>query len=244
VERLGDRLLIQPDKDASKLVFCSQRRKQCSVTIVVGDRVSFSDTESSVLMNVGANSSDSRQFGVQEGIVLEHHERRNLLERPTGRGNIRSMKPIAANIDQLMVVVAGSPQVPLPTIDSAIVAANKYSMRPVVVLNKIDSAESTAAFRERIQHLSALGIPILEVSAKTGRGIEGLRDALRGKCSIFVGQSGVGKSSLVNTLLPRSRSLCRRSRRKALERRRRPDDELGALVPCRCGPAGQQCVRQ
>ena len=207
IERLGDRLLIQPYKDPVRSIICSQRSRLCDATVVVGDRVDFfefegdkdaENSEASQEENIGKKLST---YGDLKGVVVSHHARKNVLQRPSGGGNIRLMKSIAANVDQLMLVVSGSPLVPLVTVDRMMVAAHKYDMRCILVLNKVDS-EATGPFRHNILHYKALGYRIIEVSSKTGQGMDELRDSLRHNNSIFVGQSGVGKSSLVNALLP------------------------------------------
>jgi ribosome biogenesis GTPase len=206
IERYGDQLLVEPDRTIDGFegpLVCSQRSAMIDTPVVVGDKVRF-------LPQVSTNSDPI-------GVVVDLHPRRNLLERPSGGGNIRKMKPIAANIDQVMVVIAGSPLVPLLSIDHLIVAAVEYDMDCVLVLNKVDDEASTEPFRKSIKHYEqVLGRAIVEVSVKTGAGMDQLRSCLRGKSSVFVGQSGVGKSSLVNVIVPeaatRVGSLVRRTK--------------------------------
>jgi len=223
IERQGDRLLVQM-KDGVRIV-CSQRAKLCDSTIVVGDVVDFfimpqntsSSTTTSLTSSSGSDSDSGnvpvisidmpdgqRNGNGQQGVVVSHHERVSLLQRPTsaGTGNIRQMKAIAANVEQLFVVIAASPHVPPSTIDRVLVAAHEYGMEAKIILNKVDMPTGVDEVRASLQHYPAIGYEILEVSVESGFGLDKLRDALRDRCTVFVGQSGVGKSSLVNALLP------------------------------------------
>lgn len=138
-----------------------------------------------------------------QGVVLGHHERLNLLQRPSpfNSGTNAKNKVIAANIDQIVLVVSSIPVVPLSSVDRILVAAHEYDMDAIILLNKVDLEGSDDLFNN-LQRYSAMGYPVLKVSVKTKEGLQDLRDTLKDKCSIFVGQSGIGKSSLVNTLLP------------------------------------------
>lgn len=115
--------------------------------------------------------------------------RRNLLVRPA-----------VANIDQLLIVVSASH--PLPDwllVDRLIIAAKHLGIEPILVLNKIDQGEPSMeeTFSEEYHAFRTI-----TVSAKTAVGIEALKETLCGKISCFAGQSAVGKSSLLNILLP------------------------------------------
>ena len=138
-----------------------------------------------------------------QGVVLGHHDRLNLLQRPSpfNSGTNAKNKAIAANIDQIILVVSSIPIVPLSSIDRILVAAHEYDMEAIILLNKMDLEGSEELF-SNLQRYSAMGYPVLKVSVKSKEGLQDLRDTLKDKCSIFVGQSGIGKSSLVNTLLP------------------------------------------
>lgn len=167
--------------------------------VEVDDAQDISDNDT---MDSGQHSAEPAVLPLQ-GVVLRHHDRTNLLQRPSpfNSGTGAKNKAIAANIDQIILVVSAVPIVPLSSIDRILVAAHEYNMEPIILLNKIDLEGSDELF-ERLGRYSAIGYPVLKVSVRTEEGLEELREKLQNKCSVFVGQSGIGKSSLVNTLLP------------------------------------------
>jgi ribosome biogenesis GTPase / thiamine phosphate phosphatase len=138
--------------------------------------------------------------------------RRTVLERrvPEGRG----VRPIAANVDQVFVVVATRSPDPIPQlIDRLLVLADADGIAAAVVLNKVDLDPGTQ-IAERCRRSGYL---VHLTSVKTGEGIESLRVAMTGKASVVTGPSGVGKSSLLNAIQPglqlRTGEVSRRIRR-------------------------------
>jgi ribosome biogenesis GTPase / thiamine phosphate phosphatase len=129
--------------------------------------------------------------------VLELLPRKTELTRPDSRGRV---EVLAANIDQVAVVCAAEPAPDPFIIDRYLAAAEVLGASALVVCNKSD-LPGTAAL-EVLEEYRSAGYPVLRVSTIDGEGLEALHAALLGKCSIFVGQSGVGKSSLLNVLLP------------------------------------------
>ncbi|MEW6445913.1 MAG: ribosome small subunit-dependent GTPase A [Pseudomonadota bacterium] len=127
--------------------------------------------------------------------------RSSVLIRPDTLGKPRMM---ASNIDQVLITLAPVPEPNPSVIDRAIVATLDLPARPLLLLNKADllSDEARAAMRDFMREWTVLGIELLEISAKTGEGLQNLRDRLDGHESLFVGLSGVGKSSLVKSLMP------------------------------------------
>jgi len=115
---------------------------------------------------------------------------------------------IAANLDQVLIVVAARPLPSRDLVERYLLAVHSLGIEPVIVLNKTDlevSAEETAAGAEVLGHMpdyEALGYTVVRTSCKTAPGISGLQNLLKNRTSILVGQSGVGKSSLINQLLP------------------------------------------
>jgi ribosome biogenesis GTPase len=95
-------------------------------------------------------------------------------------------------VDQLFIVVAPVPHVPLPTIDQLLAAGEAYGMAPMLLLNKCDLPAAQELKRQLKFYSDNLGYPLLCVSATTGEGLASVRHALRdGEASIFIGQSGV-----------------------------------------------------
>jgi len=136
------------------------------------------------------------------GVVTALLPRQSLLSRPDFNGH---EKPLAANISQLVVVLAPSPEPSGYLLDQYLVSAETIQVRPLIAINKIDLLDrgEQAGFLRRFAGYPKIGYPLVAVSAREGQGMQGLIDHLKGQTSILVGQSGVGKSSLINTLLPR-----------------------------------------
>jgi ribosome biogenesis GTPase len=139
-----------------------------------------------------------RLSGEQEGIIERVEPRRGVLSR-TSRGR---QHVIVANVDQLLIVTsAAEPDIKPNLIDRMLITAEKAGVEPLVCINKIDLVDPW-----RLQPLvgvyGQLGYRILMLSAATGLGVDRLRRALIGKQSVVAGQSGVGKSSLLNAVQP------------------------------------------
>ena len=138
------------------------------------------------------------QRGSETGVIVAAQERRSVLTRPDSNGQPR---PVAANIDQALIVIAPEPQAFANLIDRYLIAAEAHDIRALLVHNKSD-IDTHPELDVMLERYKAIGYPVLRVSNKTGEGLAKLKAALRDQISIFVGQSGVGKSSLVNSLLP------------------------------------------
>ena len=140
--------------------------------------------------------------GEPTGVVVAQRERNSVLCRPDPYGKL---KPVAANIDQIVVVIAPLPQPHAMLIDRYLVAAETVSIEPVILLNKTDLLQNDPPLRQQLDDLleiyPRLGYRILHTCSKQD-GLEELHAALCDHTSVLVGQSGVGKSSLVNALLP------------------------------------------
>jgi len=161
--------------------------------IVVGDFVRFERTSAG------------------EGLIEHIEPRRSLLSRAENLSR-KKEQLIAANIDQVLITVSVAlPALKPSLVDRYIIAAQKGDMEPIIVINKIDLLESEdedkatleqerALYGEMLKAYQIAGIPVISVSTKTGQGIDLLKEAMKDKVSVFSGQSGVGKSSLINTM--------------------------------------------
>lgn len=133
------------------------------------------------------------------GDRLERLERRTLLQRQDPFGKVRSL---AANLDGLGIVLAPQPVTPVAFIERVLVAARSAAIAPFLLVNKADLADSAVLVQQLRQQFGDAQ-PLLLVSALSGAGLTPLRDllAMLGCCAL-AGQSGVGKSALLNALCP------------------------------------------
>jgi len=165
------------------LLPCFPRGKKSDVAC--GDRVDIEHT-----------SSD-------QGVIEAIQPRTSLLYR----SNEYKQKLIAANVDQLVIVVATEPAFSDDLITRALLAAESEEIEALIVLNKCDLTDKVGAARERLTMFSKLGYRIVELSAL--KHAEDLRPELSGVTSVLVGQSGMGKSTLVNALVPEANAATR-----------------------------------
>ncbi|MCF6768445.1 small ribosomal subunit biogenesis GTPase RsgA [Thiotrichales bacterium 19S11-10] len=132
-----------------------------------------------------------------EGLIQAVIDRNNLLERPAPHGK---NKAIAANIDQVFIVIATEPEPIGHYIDRYLVAVHSQNLTPIIVLNKTDLSINDD-ITQLYQTYQALGYKVLLTSSFNDTKLTPLINLLKDKNSIFVGQSGVGKSALLNALL-------------------------------------------
>ena len=145
------------------------------------------------------------------GVIASIEERRTVLSRADNLSR-RKEQLIAANIDQVIITASViTPSLKTSLIDRYIIAARKGGMTPVIVINKVDllddpefdeavREQEKAILEETVKAYAALDIPLIVMSAEKGVGLDALETVMRGKASVFSGQSGVGKSSLINAV--------------------------------------------
>ncbi len=184
ISNLGKALAIEiknPATHNDKIILCKTRRKLG--VAVVGDQVLYNPD------------------GEDEGVVTQILERKNLLSRPAKSGRTR---PVAANIDQLAVLITVSPSCDFLLLDQFLVVCENSHFEPLLIFNKTDllSGEESEQLQQSLTPYRKMGYQFNFISAKTGQGVTELNKELIDKRSLLVGQSGVGKSSLTNALLP------------------------------------------
>ncbi len=179
VARHGANLAV---KDArGRLYHCLSRQNLGH--IVCGDRVVW------------------QPIDTRNGVVTALQERRSVLTRPDYSGH---EKPLAANITQLIVVLAPEPEPTQYLIDQYLLTAEVIGIQSLIAFNKMDllDANQRRSFDERFAVYERIGYPVVHTSARFEPGLLPMIQRLKGHASILVGQSGVGKSSLVDALLP------------------------------------------
>ncbi|WP_394136226.1 small ribosomal subunit biogenesis GTPase RsgA [Aliivibrio fischeri] len=184
ITRFGQHADIE-DPDTKEIHRCNLRRGIES--LVSGDRVIWRPgTE--VLAGIS-------------GVVEAVKPRTSMLTRPDYYDGI---KPVAANVDQMVIVSSILPELSLNIIDRYLIASETLNIKPLIVLNKVDllSKEEFTKVQQLLSLYEDIGYKVRYVSKESGYGVEELETELRDHINIFVGQSGVGKSSLVNALMP------------------------------------------
>lgn len=175
IAHLGQGIAVE---SAGKTVLCQPKRRLDTAT--VGDKVLW------------------RLSAPDQGSIEEILPRRSLLTRPSRNDKIR---PVAANIDTVFVVFAPEPYCDFLLIDQYLAVCENRAIGAALVFNKID-LNPPEALLEELTIYEHLGYPIHRVSTVNRQGLERLKLALTEKTGILAGQSGVGKSSLTNALIP------------------------------------------
>jgi len=139
-----------------------------------------------------------RPEGEREGIIERVEPRHGVLCR-SSRGK---QHLLVTNVDQLLIVAsAAQPRLKPNLLDRYLVTAEKAGIEPILCINKVDLV-NTADLQPLVGVFSQLGYVVLLTSVATGQGIESLRETLQGRETAVTGQSGVGKSSLLNLIEP------------------------------------------
>ncbi|AWM41228.1 Putative ribosome biogenesis GTPase RsgA [Gemmata obscuriglobus] len=135
----------------------------------------------------------------QEGMIERVEPRHGVLTRASRRRE----HVLVANVDQLVIVMSlVEPSLKPHLIDRYLAAAQQGGLKPVLCLNKADLLTDPTELQPLIGLYAQMGVPVYLCSARTGYGIPRLQEQLRGRSTVFSGQSGVGKSSLLNAVQP------------------------------------------
>ncbi|MDF9393487.1 MULTISPECIES: ribosome small subunit-dependent GTPase A [Methylococcus] len=164
--------------ETGRIVLCHTRRRLGDAA--VGDRVTWEPCEG------------------DQGRVLEILPRRSSLVRPAHGGRIRV---VAANLDRVFVVLAPEPEPDWLLADQILAVCECRHITAALILNKID-LEGVSALEGALRDYQAAGYDVFRISTRSGAGLDALQSVLHTGCSMLSGQSGVGKSSLTNALLP------------------------------------------
>jgi len=133
------------------------------------------------------------------GRVVKILERKSILTRPARRQKTR---PVAANLDQILVVFATEPRCDLLLLDQYLVICENRGISAFLIFNKVDLTADLDSLEQELAIYQRIGYTVIRTSAAARIGLEQLESKLRGHTSMLAGQSGVGKSSLTNALIP------------------------------------------
>lgn len=139
------------------------------------------------------------ETGPEQAVIDAISPRKNLLYR----SDAYKSKSIASNVDQILIVLATEPGFSPDLLGRAVIAAETAEIIPRIILNKCDLPNKLPAARKMLEPYIAMGYPVHEMSVKHDpASVQELAQHLYGKVSVLVGQSGMGKSTLLNALIP------------------------------------------
>ena len=173
----------QVETVSGRTLLCYPRGKKSE--IACGDRVSIIES------------------GENQGVIEQVETRNSLLYR----SNEHRTKLIAANVTQIIIVVATEPSFSDELVTRCLVAAESQGIRAMIILNKCDLHERIPAAMTILRPFAALDYPVIELCARTGA--QTLNEYLDNHTSVLVGQSGMGKSTLINALCPEAEARTR-----------------------------------
>ena len=139
---------------------------------------------------------------IEDGLIIGLAKRRNVFARFNQKGQAPQI--LAANVDLVLCVTSPvSPPFRPRFLDRVLLQADAAEISAAIICNKCDLAETDDLdIEERLSDFQRIGFPVLRISALTGMGMDDFRRFIAGKFSVLVGQSGVGKSSIIKTLIP------------------------------------------
>lgn len=139
------------------------------------------------------------ETGPEQAVIEKIVERKNLLYR----SDAYKSKSIASNVDQILIMLATEPGFSPDLLGRAVIAAETAGITPRIILNKCDLPNKLPAARKMLEPYIAMGYPVHEMSVKHDpSSVASLLPHVQGKVSVLVGQSGMGKSTLLNALIP------------------------------------------
>lgn len=139
------------------------------------------------------------ETGPEQAVIEKIQERKNLLYR----SDAYKSKSIASNVDQILIMLATEPGFSPDLLGRAVIAAETAGITPRIILNKCDLPNKLPAARKMLEPYIAMGYPVHEMSVKHDpSSVAALLPHVQGKVSVLVGQSGMGKSTLLNALIP------------------------------------------
>jgi ribosome biogenesis GTPase len=201
------RLYSVVEADDGRLFNCVTRQLLRSLSIdersivATGDRVWFRPAVPTARQGDAAapEADDTRESpAVLEGMIERVEPRHGILTRASRKRE----HVLVANVDQVVFVMSlVEPELKPHLLDRYLASAYQGEIQPVICLNKVDRVDP-AAYQSIVGMYQQLGVPTFLTSATTGSGMEQLRRRLSGRQTVFSGQSGVGKSSLLNALEP------------------------------------------
>lgn len=189
IESFGRRAIVQTADGERMAAELFGKR----LTIVCGDEVQVR-----MPRPVAAASGDAPR-------IVSVTPRRTLFQRTDGRGRT---EPLAANLTLLAVVIAPEPEVDPYMVDRYLAGALYAQIHGAVIVNKQD-LDASDTFATLVDEYRRVGYPVLRLGARTNEGVDALRDLVRNQTTMLAGQSGVGKSTLTNALIPQSERLTR-----------------------------------
>ena len=175
ISHLGQGIAVEHD---GKIILCQTLRKL--ETVAVGDKVMWS------------------LAAPDQGRIEEILPRRSVLTRPSRNDKLR---PVAVNLDRIFVVFAVEPHCDFLLLDQYLAVCENNNIDAALILNKTDLYQSETIETE-LKTYTDLGYQLYRVSAKQNHGLDTLKNTLKDQVSMLAGQSGVGKSSLTNALIP------------------------------------------
>ncbi|MCD4823156.1 MAG: ribosome small subunit-dependent GTPase A, partial [Phycisphaerae bacterium] len=178
-----------------------------------------------------------------DGMILSRRPRRTLLARPQPRSQKRRdtynteeppQKVLAANMDVLLIVAAtAAPAMRRGLIDRFLIVAERGELQPVLAVNKLDLAAPDETMENILADVAGQGVTVLRCSAASGEGLDEFVNALTGKRSVLAGASGVGKSTLINAIIPTADAATRTVRSK--DNRGRHTTSQSRIYDLSCG---------